>query len=57
MTVAQIDEFLAQAYEKGARNENDMLNYVNLFTFNTAEENIVLQRINEIFCYDNEELN
>ena len=51
----EIDEFLAQAYEKGARTENEMLEYVNLFTFNTLEEAYILERINEIFC--NEETN
>ena len=50
-----IDEFLAQAYEKGARTENDMLEYVNLFAFNSLEETYILQRVAEIF--HNEESN
>lgn len=54
----ELDEFIARAYEYGARDENEVLQYVNLFTFNNMEEEYILQRIAEIFGHnDNEELN
>lgn len=54
----ELDEFIARAYENGARDENEVLQYVNLFTFNTMEQDYILRRIEEIFGYnDNEETN